>query len=409
MEFLSRRGMSLRSSDQREALAELVAEVDNIRSALEWAILHKEFALIEQSLGAYSTFLDTVGWSQEALDILGRVQAALESKPSLSKSEQVALAHTLTSRSLFAFRAGRNDEAQLMLERCLVILDSLDEPDIRTEALTFLGIVKLLTGDLPSAARLFNDGLELARKIGDQWYVALCLTEVVAVRMWMGEVDNLHEQFEAAVDAWRKTGDMRFTAFGLNSLGMGAVTIGKYAEARAALEESIVINTSVGDRWGLGNAYLVLGLAERAQMQYIQSLDTLRQSLQIFTDLGARWEMARVLSEMARSTLALGQDAQAERLWHQSLWLSLETQGIPTAIEAIVGIANVEAKYGNDENALRYLLFSISHPAIIPNTRQQAEELAAALREKLTGEQVGAAQAFVERSTIETITRQIRL
>jgi predicted ATPase/transcriptional regulator with XRE-family HTH domain len=409
MEYLSHHGMSLRSSSQREALAELITEVDNIRSAQEWALSHKEFALIEGSLGAYSTFFDTLGWSQEALDTLGRVQMALDSKSMLSKTEQVALAHTLTSRSLFAFRAGQNEEARLMLEHCLNILDSLNEPLIRVEALTFLGIVKVLTGDLVSALKLFNEGLQVARGIGEQWYEALCLTEVVGVHMWLGEEDHIHEQFESAVEAWRKTGDLRFTAFGLNSLGLGAVTIGKYDEARAALEESISINASIGDRWGLGNAYLVLGMTEQAQKRYLSALDAFRQSLQTFTELGARWEMARVLSEIGRSTFALGNDSEAKRLWHEALRLSVETQGTPTAMEAIVGIANVQAKCGDHQKALRLLLFSISHSAIIPKTKVQAEQLVDELREKLTLEEFVSAQAFAAGSTVESVARHISL
>jgi tetratricopeptide (TPR) repeat protein len=407
MDFLSQRGMSLLSSAQRESLAELLAEVDNIRSAQEWALTYKEFEWIERSLGAYSTFFDTLGWSQEALEYLGRVQMELDGKSSLSHTEQVALAHTLTSRSLFAFRSGQNEEARLMLERCLELLASLNEPHILVEALTFLGIVKMLMGDLKSALKLFNDGLQVAREIDNSWYAALCLTEAVGVRMWMGDLDGIHEQFAAAVDAWRKTGDMRFTAFGLNSLGLGGVMIGKYDEARAALEESISITATVGDRWGLSNAYLVLGMAEGAQEQHTQALHAFRQSLQIFTELGARWEVARVLSEMARSTFALRDDSEAERLWYDSLKLSLETQGISTTLEAIVGIANVRSRCGDYRTALQLLLFSSSQSGILPRTRMEAEELASAVQEKLDADEINSAHLYAETITLEMLVNEL--
>ncbi len=407
MEFLSQRSMSLRSSTQRDALAELIAEVDNIRRAQEWALAHKEFELIEMSLGAYSTFFDTLGWSQEALDILGRVQSALDAKSSLSSTEQIALAHTLTTRSLFAFRAGQNEEARLMLERSLELLKPLNEPYILVEALTFLGIVKMLMGDLKSALNLFNDGLQVSQEIGDQWFEALCLTEVVGVRLWMGDLDGIHEQFLAAVDAWRKTGDMRFTAFGLNSLGLGAVMVGKYNEARAALEESIAITAAVGDRWGLSNAYLVLGMAEAAQERYTPALHTFQQSLQIFTELGARWEVARVLSEMARSTFALGDDSEAERLWYDSLRLSLETEGIPTTLEAIVGIARIRSKCGEYQTALRLLLFSSSQSATVPRTKMEVEQLAAAVQEHLNTDEITSAHVYAETATLEIVVNEL--
>lgn len=294
-----------------------------------------------------------------------------------------------------------------MLERCLELLDSSNEPHILVEALTFLGIVKMLMGDLVSALKLFNDGLQVAREIGDQWYAALCLTEAVGVRMWMGDLDGIHEQFAAAVDAWRKTGDMRFTAFGLNSLGLGAVMIGKYDEARGALEESISITAAVGDRWGLSNAYLVLGMAEAAQERHSPALDAFRQSLQIFTELGARWEVARVLSEMARSIFAMGDDSEAERLWYDSLRISLETQGISTTMEAIVGIANVESRCGEYQNALRLLLFSISQSGILPKTKFEAEQLARVLKKKLTRKEIESARTFAKNNSLKTIVSEV--
>ena len=46
----------LRSSAQRETLAELTAEMDNFRAAWEWAVAHGEFALIEQTMRTLGLF-----------------------------------------------------------------------------------------------------------------------------------------------------------------------------------------------------------------------------------------------------------------------------------------------------------------------------------------------------------------
>jgi tetratricopeptide (TPR) repeat protein len=224
--FLGQEDVRLRGSAQRESIASLITDIDNIRSAQEWALAQGEFSLIESTLRAYLILFDTMGWAQEALDTLGRVKDALESKPSLSRMEQVALAHVLTTRSLFAYRAAQMGEAHAMLDRSLEILRPLDEPRVLVEALTFFGIITLTAGNFAGAVDLFKEGLQVARDIGDQWYEALCLTEVVAVSMFMGESSNAHEQFQSAVEAWRKTGDLRLTAFGLNFLSLGAIAIG---------------------------------------------------------------------------------------------------------------------------------------------------------------------------------------
>jgi predicted ATPase len=49
----------LRSSAQREALAELTTEMDNFRSAWDWAIAHGEFVLIEQTMRLFVMLYDT--------------------------------------------------------------------------------------------------------------------------------------------------------------------------------------------------------------------------------------------------------------------------------------------------------------------------------------------------------------
>ena len=97
----------LRSSAQREALAELTAEMDNFRAAWDWAVTHGEFALIEQTMRTFFRLYDTRGWFQEGLDTLGRAVNALEMAHGHSppdRTDQVALGHLLATRAWLAYR-----------------------------------------------------------------------------------------------------------------------------------------------------------------------------------------------------------------------------------------------------------------------------------------------------------------
>jgi predicted ATPase/Tfp pilus assembly protein PilF/DNA-binding XRE family transcriptional regulator len=407
MQLLSNEDGALRSSTQRESLAKLTADIDNIRSGQEWALAQGEFALIKSTLRAYLILVDTLGWAQEALDYLGRVKDVVESKPSLTTEELVTLAHVLASRSFFAYRAAQMEMANAMLSRSLEILRPLNEPDVLVEALTYLGIITLTAGDFPGALELFKEGLQVARAIGDQWYAALCLTEVVAVSMFTGNVSNAHEQFQAAVEAWRKTGDLRMTAFGLNFLSLGAIALGKYDEARAALEESVEINSTVGDRWGLGISYRGLGLVAQAQGDHILAMESLQRSLQIFTEFGSRWDVARVLSELAYSTFALGNDAEAERLWRESLRIAIETQGVLTIMDALVGYASLLAKRRKFKLALPLLMISVNHPATVAETKARADVLAVKVKAQMTLEEVESARVLMENNAFETVVQRI--
>jgi predicted ATPase/transcriptional regulator with XRE-family HTH domain/Tfp pilus assembly protein PilF len=407
MNFLSQQDLPLRSSVQRESLAELLTDIDNIRNAMEWALMKGEFVLIESAVRAYSTLFDTLGWTPEALDTLGRINEVLEAKTSLSRIEQVALAHVLTSRSLFAYRASQYEQAHVMLNRSLEILRSLHEPRVLVEALTFLGIITLTAGDLMRAMEYFKEGLKVATDIHDVWYEALCLTEVAGVNLFMGQVSGASEQFQSAMKAWRRTGDLRFTAFGLNYWSIGAIASGRYEEAQAALEESVEINKSVGDRWGLGISYRGLGLVAQAQGNHSSAIDGFQQSLQIFTELGSYWDIARVLSEIGHSTLAIGNYAEAEYLWQRSLKLAIETQGMLTAMDALVGFASLYARRGYYQHALQLLHFTLNHPSTIQETKARAERLFSEVSNQLSTQEIESARKCSEEKSLESVIDEI--
>jgi tetratricopeptide (TPR) repeat protein len=413
MMFFSQADGRLKSSAQREALAELTAEMDNFRAAWNWAVTHGEFALIEQSMRLFVWFYDTRGWFQEGLDALGRAVDALETSHGHSppdSTDQVALGHILTARSWLAYRLAHYEQAQAMLERSLGILRPLHEPRVLVESITFLGQVMELTGNYSRALELYSEGLELATANGDRWYAALCLTlhtALVGITHVMVKPEITHERLQSVVADWRAIGDPRLIAFGLDFLSRSALRLGRYAEARAALEENVALNSSIGFGWGLGTAYRGLGIVAQAQGKHQQAVVMFRKSLDTFSELGGSWWVARVLAETGRSVFALGNDAEAERVWRESLRIAIETRGTPVALEALAGIASLQVKQGDMEHALELLLMVLDHPASTQGTKERAAGLRAELEAQLTSQQVEAAQAQAQAKSFEAVVDEL--
>ena len=199
----------LRSSAQRETLAELTAEMDNFRAAWDWAVTHGEFASIEQTMRLFAWFYDMRGWFQEGLDYLGRAANALETVHGHlppDRTDQVALGHILTASSLLAYRLARYEQAQAMLERSLEILRPLNETRVLVESIYFLGLLMEVTGSYARALELYAEGLEIATAIGDRWYTALCLTNLyglLAITHGTVKPEDAHERLQSAVADWR--------------------------------------------------------------------------------------------------------------------------------------------------------------------------------------------------------------
>jgi tetratricopeptide (TPR) repeat protein len=358
-------------------------------------------------------FYHTSGLWQEGLDVLGRAITALETAGKQSgpdRSNQIALGRVLATHSLLASRMGLYEQAQGMLERSLNILRPLHEPHVLVEPIAYLGLAMEYTGNYARALELYSEGLEIARAIGDRWYAALCftlLTSLEGITLSMVGLEVAFARFQSAVADWRTIGDPTFTAVGLANLSQCALSLGRYAEARTALEESVNLCISVGERWELGFAYRGLGLVAQAQGEHQQALVMFKKSLDTFTELGARHEMARVLAEMSRSIFELGNVAEAERKWRESLRIANETQGTFIVLEALVGLASLQAKRSNREPALVLLWMVLNHPASLQETKNRASDLRAELEAQLTGQQVEAVRERAQTTTLETVVEEV--
>jgi hypothetical protein len=128
----------------------------------------------------------------------------------------------------------------------------------------------------------------------------------------------------------------------------------------------------------------------------------------MLTELGARQDVARVLAEMGRSIFALGNDAEAGRVWGKSVRLAIETRGTFIALEALVGLAGLRAKQGNVEYALELLLIVLNLPtASFQATKDRAAQLRAELEAKLPGPQAEVAQARAQAKTFEAAVDEV--
>ena len=413
LKFFGQADGRLRSSAQRETLAELTAEMDNFRAAWDWAVTHGEFALIEQTMRLFCWFYDTRGWFQEGLDTLGRAVNALEMAHKQlppDRTDQIAWGHILATRSWFAYRLAYYEQAQAMFQQSLDILRPLNEPHVLVESITYLGMLMEVTGNYARALELYLEGVEVATAIGDQWYAALCLTclnGVAAVTHGMVKPEDAHERLQSAVADCRAIGDPRLTAFGLRILSQSAFTLGRHDEARLALEESAELSSTADDRWGLGSAYRGLGVVAQAQGKHQYAVVMFRKSLGTFTELGGSWWVARVLAEMSWSISVLGNEAEAEGVWRESLRIATDIHATPVALEALAGFASLETKRGDMEHALGLLLMVLSHPASFQETRNLASDLRADLEAQLTPTLIEAIQAHAGEKTFEAVVEDL--
>jgi tetratricopeptide (TPR) repeat protein len=180
------------------------------------------------------------------------------------------------------------------------------------------------------------------------------------------------------------------------------VALGRITEAEAILRESLALAQEIRYSPGIGHA--LDGLGRLAQMT---SPDEARAffatSYDIYKETGDLRNMARVLSHQGYNSLARGDDIDAQNSFLAVLRLVREGGFTPFALDALAGVASVQAKQGDREHALELLLVVSNHPASLQESKDRADQLRVELEMQLTPAQIEAIQAHAAKKTFDAV------
>lgn len=80
---------------------------------------------------------------------------------------------------------------------------------------------------------------------------------------------------------------------------------------------------------------------------------------------------------------------------------------MPTTLDALVGLAMITAKDGDDEHALKLVVHVLQHQVAAHDTLTRAERLQAELQTRLTKQQLEALQPRVKARTFDAIVDEV--
>jgi tetratricopeptide (TPR) repeat protein len=249
---------------------------------------------------------------------------------------------------------GYRAEGRERLARALDLQGSPRHPSLRTRVLNGLGILAVVMADYASARAHFEEGVSVARGLGDDRAIADHLTGLGHVAHAKGKYDEARSYFEAGrqlrralADVWgtadslwslgilaqavedrsgaqrfheaslayrREIGDLRGIASSLNELGRIAHQQGDHSARRARHEESLRIKRALRDRRGIAYSLLHLGWLAHDQGDGPTARRLFRESLGIAQHMGDRSGVADLLDLLAKPALADGDNEAAARL-----------------------------------------------------------------------------------------------
>ncbi len=357
-DFLQQREPRLKSDQQKETLAEVGAEIENIRAAWRNAVERAEAEDVAACLEGLHLFCEMRGWFQEGAELFGYGVAAWEAA---GRGDELVAARMRARRGRFLHRLGLHEAGRGLLEHSLRHFRAASIKDETALALLSLGSIAQVMGEADEAQACLQESLAISRARGDEWGIVRALISLGDKAIDRREYAEARGYLEESLQRCRAIGDRRGLAHSLDELGLAALAQGEYREAQRIFEESLAALREIEDEWGVAVALNDLGLvAFRLGGEELPgAVRYLDDSLNIFNTIGDRWGMATAHYNLGRVHAALGDAARARHHLQQSLRFNEESGDQVGCARVLVHLSNTAFAEGDRAEAGRLLKQSL--------------------------------------------------
>jgi predicted ATPase/DNA-binding CsgD family transcriptional regulator len=298
---------------QREWLARLDLELDNVRSALRWSVEHAEADTGLRLGAALQQYWDGRGRLSEG-------KAWLDQLPLHEPTAPAKLRLLALRAAAYLTRArGNLDEARSLGEDRRRLAEAIGDRKGVAWALHSLGVIAHLRGDAARARALYRECLARFERIEIPEGIGWSLHNLGTVGVWTGELAEARQFFQDALTVFEQFGYPEGAANAQGSLGRVDLEQGDLAGAQARFEASLRVFQSLGHRPKVGAALIRLGELARRKGEWADSLKLYRESVAILRSGGYGADLAEALLGLGQTTLALGDLDAARAALEESL------------------------------------------------------------------------------------------
>jgi tetratricopeptide (TPR) repeat protein len=297
----------------------MVAEMDNLRTALEWGLSRQQFGAL-RIVGALNILWSLRGFSAEGFRW---TQKALEQVEKIPPSEDISLERQLAARAK-ALRClawlylslGDNTNARSRAEESVALYrQSLDRGGL---SLALLGLAYPLEfqGERERALTLLLEGIEIARADRNIYVLSWSLSILARVTL------SLHQDFDLAKryveEALRLAVEAGFqypATLSTETLGIIAIRENDHEAARSRFEEALRGFQEVGATFNIVLEKSNLAHLERQQGNYTRALEYYCETIVAFRDIAQTGAVAHQLECIGFIAIAQNQYERALELF----------------------------------------------------------------------------------------------
>jgi predicted ATPase/Tfp pilus assembly protein PilF len=323
--------------DQRKNLEAANEHNENAQVAFVWAIEKGRWQWVDETLEAYSLFLDRLAKYQDGFTFFAKLLKNLEERIDSPKDPEQNLlrVNLLLWRASLGVRMGLNEGAEVHLEECLKVFKGKKYERRRAETLLVLGQVLEARSKKAESIDCLSHALAQFEACKDLNGAAYARNRLGQGLLQWGQVGTAAALVREALEHYEKTKNPSGMAWSRMLLGQMAVHEAKYDEAKRHFREGLEGYLAVGNRDGVSWAMSQMGLVARYRGDFAGAKQLFLEALNIEREISNHGAQGWSYLNLGETEWYLGNDDKADQQAHRSLEIFIQLEdkaGIAAAL-----------------------------------------------------------------------------
>jgi DNA-binding SARP family transcriptional activator/predicted ATPase len=412
MDFLHQRFRSFMGGQQRQAIAAIAAEYDNVWAAWRWALKTLKLTELQKSANSLQAFYQFQSRYQEGASAWEEAYRRLTSVEA-TEPIKLTLVHVIVWWGWMLIRLGRLDKAELVLKQCCDLYRELGIPALPgygTNPRLHLSLIATIQGDYANALQYGERALRESETQQHTINLYQAYYVLASAALGQGQYETARQYAQQAYSLAQQNDDGWFTAYCLNMLGNSELALGHVAVAHQHFAASYTLREAFNDPEGMAVALNHLGEIALRQENYDQARQLYQKSLNIYRDISDKGGLVRTHKGLGTVASRQGDIQTAQQHLYQALQRAAAMQFVPLVFSILNVIGELLLKSGRPEQGLRIWVFVRQHPASDHAAKTEAEQYLDIYGSEVGKEQpdfLAAAQAYAENRTWQDVVAEV--
>jgi predicted ATPase/DNA-binding CsgD family transcriptional regulator len=370
-EFMHQRGRHLRDKRQQQVLAEIEADIENVRAAWRYYLDQRNTQQMWKLITGIWHVYWIRWWNHAGMELFAEAVQGLRG----AQDEEILPLRALAMafQAYFMTWLGLADQGYELAKESVEILQQQEHPEPLVFAYDSLLVNAYFLGRMDEEIEVANRMFEITTELEDKWLLA-------------------------------------FTLF---AVGMVALIEDDYTEAKRLAQLNLKLYEEVGDVSGSTMPLIILGHVALARNEYGEAKEYYLRCLELSEKISFHYSIQTASKYLSKVAISLEKNEEAEIYLHQCLMLTKEIGFVRDVVNLMYEYARLRVAQGNLTQAVELLSLVLQHPAshqtrwLEGRIRDSAEDLLSELEGELPHEVYTAALERGQEMELEEVVTDL--